>query len=93
MSSAVWVISWVAHLPERTRTGGPNYRIVPDSAGRAQLVLHMLRISVLLPPISTKGQTHSAIFFINDNDWDQLPFFNNFPFFLFFFFFGKGNTF
>ena len=32
---ADWVTIWVAHLPERTETGGPNYRIGPDSTGRA----------------------------------------------------------
>ena len=28
---------WVVHLPERTKTGEPNYRIGSEYAGRAQL--------------------------------------------------------
>ena len=36
---ADWVVNgfadWVVHLPERTDTGGRNYRLEPDNASRS----------------------------------------------------------
>ena len=35
ISYEVWVTIWIVHLPERTKTVGPNYCIGPDCAGHA----------------------------------------------------------